>query len=267
MLGVIAGKDERDSTCAQLPVPDYVADLDAPIKPLRIGVCEAHYSDGLDSSVCTAVRAAVDALAQDGAEIVPIDLPHMCYSVACYYVIATAEASSNLARFDGVRYGRRSESASDIAALYNQSRGEGLGPEVKRRILLGTFALSSGYYDAYYAKALKVRTLIRNDFDRAFEKVDVIASPVAPTTAFAIGEKVDDPLSMYLSDTYTIAANLAGHCAISLPCGLDPQGLPIGLQLAAPPFEESKLLNVAHRLQCITDHHSARPPIATERVP
>ncbi|MGB2986569.1 MAG: Asp-tRNA(Asn)/Glu-tRNA(Gln) amidotransferase subunit GatA [Phycisphaerae bacterium] len=263
LLGMIAGHDERDSTSVNAPVPDYVAALDRPLKGVRIGVSTWHQfstgDSGLDQTVYDAVQAAVDQLQREGAEIVSIDLPHMAYAVACYYIIAPAEASSNLARYDGVHYGYRTAHPKDIIDLYSSSRGEGFGAEVKRRIMLGTYALSSGYYDAYYLTALKVRTLIKRDFDEAFKRVDVIASPVAPTTAFRIGEKTEDPLAMYLSDIYTISANLAGICAISLPCGFDEEGLPIGLQLMGPAFGEEKLLSVAHQYQLCTDHHRRAP--------
>ena len=259
VLSVIAGHDERDSTSVDRPVPDYLACLDRPVKGLRIGLSEEYFGEGLDPEVRAGVQAAIDLMAHEGAEIIPIHLPHMKYAIACYYLVATAEASSNLARFDGVRYGRRTPRPGDILDLYESSRGEGFGPEVKRRMMLGAYALSSGYYDAYYLKALKVRTLIKNDFDKAFEKVDVIASPVTPTTAFRVGEKSSDPLTMYLSDMYTTSANLAGICAISVPCGLDSLGLPIGLQLMGPAFGEDRLLAVAHQYQLRTDHHKRMP--------
>ncbi len=216
--------------------------------------------DGLDPAVKRAVNAAIDLMEREGAEIVSVDFPHMKYAVACYYIIAPAEASSNLARFDGVHYGYRVAQPRDAVDMYASSRGEAFGEEVQRRIMLGTYVLSSGYYDAYYVKALKVRTLISRDFDAAFEKVDVIASPVAPTTAYKIGEKVDDPLAMYLGDVYTISANLAGNCAISLPCGFDDDGLPIGLQLTGPPFGEQTILAAAHQYQQRTDYHLRMPP-------
>lgn len=262
VLSVIAGHDERDSTSVDRPVPDYLARLDRPVKGLRIGISDEYFGEGLDREVREAVQAAIDLMAGEGAEVVPIHLPHMKYGIACYYLVATAEASSNLARFDGVRYGHRTPRPSDILALYESSRGEGFGPEVKRRIMLGTYALSSGYYDAYYLKALKVRTLIKNDFDKAFERVDVIASPVAPTTAFRVGEKSSDPLTMYLSDIYTISANLAGICAISVPCGFDSRSLPIGLQLMGPAFGEEQLLAVAHQYQLRTEWHTRTPEVA-----
>ncbi len=274
LLGVIAGHDRRDSTSVDAPVPDYVSGLEqplgsrsfaqkdpAPFEGLRIGISDEYFGAGLNDEVGEAVQAAVELMTREGAEPVSIDLPHMKYAVACYYVIATAEASANLARYDGVHYGYRPEKPKDIIDLYASARGEGFGPEVKRRIMLGTFALSSGYYDAYYLKALKVRTLIKGDFDKAFERVDVIASPVTPTTAFRIGEKLSDPLAMYLTDIYTISANLAGICAISLPCGFDGAGLPIGLQLMGPSFGEEKLLAAAHQYQLCTDHHTMAPPV------
>ena len=260
ILSVIAGHDERDSTSVDAAVPDYLAGLDRTIKGLRIGISDEYFGDGLDHEVRASVEAAIDALKESGATTVSLHLPHMKYATACYYIIATAEASSNLARFDGVHYGYRTARPRDIFDLYSSSRGEGLGAEVKRRIMLGTFVLSSGYYDAYYLKALKVRTLIKRDFDLAFERADVIAAPVAPTPAFAIGEKCDDPLAMYLSDIYTISANLAGVCAITVPCGLSKRGLPIGFQLMGPAFGEEKLLSAAHQYQLVTDHHKARPP-------
>jgi len=258
LLNTIAGHDPRDSTSIDRPVPDYAASLEESLKGKRIGISEEYFGPGLNAEVAAAVRAAIDVLAREGAEVVPIHLPHMKYGIACYYLIATAEASSNLARFDGVHYGRRTPRPADVIDLYASTRGEGFGAEVKRRIMLGTFALSSGYYDAYYLKASKVRTLIKKDFDEAFSRVDVIASPVAPTTAFRVGEKSEDPLAMYLSDIYTIAANLAGVCAISVPCGFDSLGLPIGLQLMAAPFVEEKLLTLAHQYQLSTHWHTRR---------
>ncbi len=261
LLSVIAGHDARDSTSVDRPVPDYGRSLDGDLKGVRVGVAEEYFGGGLDGEVRSSVRAAIDLLAREGAEVIPIHLPHMKYGIACYYLIATAEASSNLARFDGVRYGYRAQRPADIHEMYSTSRGEGFGAEVKRRLMLGTYALSSGYYDAYYLKALKVRTLIQRDFDAAFEKVDVIASPVTPTTAFTVGEKCDDPLTMYLSDVYTIAANLAGLCAVSVPCGFDSRGLPIGLQLMGPPFGEETLLAVAHQHETRTAWHSRSPTL------
>ena len=278
LLGVIAGRDERDSTSVDRPVPDYLAALGQngrrhdPLKKLRIGIItadprsEEYFGQGLSAAVREAVQAAIDRMEQEGATTIPVHLPHMKYAVACYYIIASAEASSNLTRYDGVHYGYRTPHPKDLIDLYASSRGEGFGAEVKRRIMLGTYALSSGYYEAYYLKALKVRTLIKRDFEDAFaavgttKQVDVIASPVAPTTAFTIGEKSEDPLAMYLSDIYTLSANLAGICAISIPCGFDGDGLPIGLQLMGPAFGEEQLLAVAHQYQLVTDHHTKRPP-------
>jgi aspartyl-tRNA(Asn)/glutamyl-tRNA(Gln) amidotransferase subunit A len=261
LLNVIAGHDRRDSTSVDRSVPDYLAALQCPLKGMRIGISPEYFGEGLDAEVRAAVQKAIDLLRVEGAEVVEIHLPHMKYGIACYYLIATAEASSNLARFDGVRYGHRTDRPSDITDLYAASRGEGFGGEVKRRIMLGAYALSSGYYDAYYLKALKVRTLIKRDFEQAFARVDAIASPVAPTTAFRIGEKSADPLAMYLADIYTIAANLAGICAISLPCGFDRNSLPIGLQLMGPSFGEERLLAIAHHYQTRTDHHLKTPPL------
>jgi aspartyl-tRNA(Asn)/glutamyl-tRNA(Gln) amidotransferase subunit A len=266
MLQVIAGHDGRDSTCADGPAPDYLSALDAPLQGVRLGICDEYFGEGCDSDVRDAVKRAIVLLEKNGAEIVAVAMPHMKLGIACYYTIATAEASSNLARFDGVRYGYRTRHPVDIHELYAMSRGDAFGAEVKRRIMLGTFALSSGYYDAYYLKALKVRNLIMRDFEKAFEKADAIVSPVTPTTAFIAGEKATDPLAMYLEDVYTIAANLAGLCAISVPCGTDRAGLPIGLQLMARPFGEEKLLAVAHQYQLLTDHHGATPPIADAAV-
>lgn len=263
ILRVIAGHDPRDSTSVNEPVPDYPTRVDRPLGEVRIGVCDALEGDGLDDVVARSVDAAVDVLRDAGAQVRSIALPHMRYAVACYYLIAPAEASSNLARFDGVHYGYRSEKPTDMTELYASSRGEGFGLEVKRRIMLGTYALSSGYYDAYYLKALKVRTLIRRDFEAAFEDVDVIVSPTAPTTAFPLGEKTDDPLAMYLGDVYTLSANLAGIPAMSVPVGFDDGGLPIGMQLMGPAFGEETLLAVAHQYQRLTDHHLCRPAGAT----
>ncbi len=264
MLEVIAGHDGRDSTSVNQDVPTYSSALNEPVEGKRIGVCAACFAEGLSDDVRQSVEQAIEKLRDAGCEIVPIDLPHMKYAIASYYMIAMAEASSNLARFDGVHYGYRTEQPQDLADMYASSRGEGFGAEVKRRIMMGTYALSSGYYDAYYLKALKVRRLIKEDFDAAFKRCDVIALPVAPTTAFAIGEKIDDPLAMYLSDMYTVFANLAGLCAISLPCGFDAAGLPIGWQLMGPPFGESTLLSVAHQYQNITDFHLQTPALAAD---
>lgn len=247
MMNVIAGHDPADSTSINeeiAPVCDYLEKLDEPIEGLKIAVAPAFVA-GADEQVQKALTDALDVYKKLGAQIIEIDMPHLDYAIAAYYVIATAEASSNLARYDGVHYGHRSKDANDYIEVYTKSRAEGFGKEVKRRIMLGTYALSSGYYDAYYLKALKVRNLIRGDFIRAFEKCDCIMMPVAPTTAFKIGEKIDNPLQMYLADIYTIAANLAGIPAISIPSGFDNEKLPIGLQILSPAFTEDKLLRIA----------------------
>jgi aspartyl-tRNA(Asn)/glutamyl-tRNA(Gln) amidotransferase subunit A len=249
MLRTIAGRDPMDATSADLPVPDYVAELEKPIrnsdKALKVGVAKEYFGSGLDPAVRAAVEAAIQKLAELGCEIVPISLPHTEYAVPTYYILATAEASSNLARYDGVRYGFRAKS-TNLSEMYRQTRDGGFGMEVKRRIMLGTYALSAGYYDAYYLKAQKVRTLLARDFDEAFQKVDVIAAPTYPTPAFKLGEKVNDPLAMYLADIYTVTANLAGIPGISIPCGENHEKLPIGLQLFARHFDESTLLRVAY---------------------
>jgi aspartyl-tRNA(Asn)/glutamyl-tRNA(Gln) amidotransferase subunit A len=261
MLEVLSGVDPRDSTSVPEPVPRYQAALNGEIKGLRVGLPKEYMIGGLDAEVNSAVRSAVERLAKLGAEIVEISLPHTDYAVATYYIIATAEASANLARFDGIRYGLRVE-GNDPIALYGATRGAGFGPEVKRRIILGTYVLSSGYYDAYYLRAQKVRTLIRQDFLKAFERVDVIVTPTSPTAAFRIGEKSDDPLQMYLSDIFTISCNLAGVCGLSLPCGFtaNPK-LPIGLQFLGQPFGEETLLRVAHAYEQCTPWHNERPPL------
>ncbi|HXG48292.1 MAG TPA: Asp-tRNA(Asn)/Glu-tRNA(Gln) amidotransferase subunit GatA, partial [Methylomirabilota bacterium] len=262
MLGVLSGHDERDSTSVPEPVPDYAAALTGDIKGLKLGLPREYMIEGLDPEVSAAVRAAIDQLQRLGAEVVEISLPHTEYAVATYYIVATAEASANLARFDGIRYGLRVEGA-DPFELYCKTRGAGFGPEVKRRIILGTYVLSSGYYDAYYLRAQKVRTLIRQDFLKAFEKVDLIVTPTTPTAAFRAGEKSGDPIQMYLSDIFTISCNLAGICGISLPCGFtrEPK-LPIGLQLLGKPFGEATLLNAAHAYEQATDWHQAVAPLA-----
>ena len=246
VLRTIAGRDPMDSTSAEVPVPDYLAELEKPVKGLRVGVAKEYFGEGLDAEVRAAVEAAIQKLATLGCEVVPVSLPHTEYAIPAYYIVATAEASSNLARFDGVRYGFRSPKARTLSDMYRLSRDGGFGMEVKRRIMLGTYALSTGYYDAYYLKAQKVRTLLTRDFDEAFKKVDVIAAPTAPTPAFKLGEKVDDPLAMYLADIYTVTANLAGIPGISVPCGESREKLPIGLQLFGRHFDEATLLRVAH---------------------
>jgi len=258
MLGVISGHDRRDSTSVPQPTPDYTAALDGQIKGLKLGLAKEYMVGGLDPEVAAATREAVKQFAKLGAEIVEVSLPHTDYAVATYYIVATAEASANLARFDGIRYGARVE-GSDPIDLYEKTRGAGFGPEVKRRIILGTYVLSSGYHDAYYLRAQKVRTLIRRDFLQAFEKVDAIITPTTPTAAFKAGEKADDPLQMYLSDIFTISCNLAGVCGISLPCGFtrDPR-LPIGLQLLGKPFGEETMLKLAHAFEQCTPWHNER---------
>jgi aspartyl-tRNA(Asn)/glutamyl-tRNA(Gln) amidotransferase subunit A len=259
LLGVLSGPDPRDSTSIPLPVPDYPAALTGDIKGLKLGLPREYMIGGLDAEVKAAVDAAVKKYQELGAEIVEISLPHTDYAVATYYIIATAEASANLARFDGIRYGARVE-GNDPIELYSKTRGTGFGPEVKRRIILGTYVLSSGYYDAYYLRAQKVRTLIRNDFLKAFETVDAIITPTTPTAAFKLGEKSGDPLQMYLSDIFTISCNLAGICGLSLPCGFTQNpALPIGLQLLGKPFGEETLLKLAHAYEQATDWHRRFP--------
>jgi aspartyl-tRNA(Asn)/glutamyl-tRNA(Gln) amidotransferase subunit A len=245
LLGVIAGHDPMDSTSADLPVPDYVAELDKPVRGLKIGVAKEYFAEGLDSEVRSAVEGAIQKLAELGCEIVPVSLPHTKYAVPAYYIVATAEASSNLARFDGVRYGYRAEVARTLSEMYRSTRDQGFGAEVKRRIMLGTYVLSAGYYDAYYLKAQKVRTLLTRDFEEAFKRVDVIVTPTCPTAAFKLGEKVDDPLAMYLADIYTVTADLAGIPGISVPCGETKEKLPIGLQILGKHFDESMILRAA----------------------
>jgi aspartyl-tRNA(Asn)/glutamyl-tRNA(Gln) amidotransferase subunit A len=259
MLGVLSGHDPRDSTSVNTPVPDYVSALGEGIKGLKLGLPKEYFIRGIDPEVNAAVQAAVKQLEKLGAEIVGISLPHTEYAVATYYIVATAEASANLARFDGIRYGLRVDGADPIA-LYTKTRGAGFGAEVKRRIILGTYVLSSGYYDAYYLRAQKVRTLIRQDFLKAFETVDAIVTPTSPTAAFKAGEKTDDPMQMYLSDIFTISCNLAGNCGVSLPCGFttNPK-LPIGLQILGKPFGEATMLRVAHAFEQATHWRKERP--------
>ncbi len=259
LLRAMAGFDRRDSTSVDRPVPDYPATLSDGLDGLRIGLPKEYFGEGLDSAVGAAVMAAIEEYRKLGAEVVEISLPNTHLAVPTYYVVAPAECSSNLARFDGVRYGHRCSDPADLEDLYKRSRGEGFGTEVKRRILIGTYALSAGYYDAYYLKAQKLRQLISDDFRNAFERVDVIMGPTAPTTAFAIGEKSDDPVTMYLSDIYTIAVNLAGLPGMSIP--VEPvAGKPVGLQIIGNYFEEARLLNVAHRFQQATAWHTLEPP-------
>ncbi|MCF8032628.1 MAG: Asp-tRNA(Asn)/Glu-tRNA(Gln) amidotransferase subunit GatA [Desulfarculaceae bacterium] len=262
VLQVIAGHDPADSTSAPQPVPDYSAALGRGVKGLKLGVPAEFFVEGLDQEVEQSVKAAMAVLEQQGAELVPISLPHTDYALAAYYIIAPAEASSNLARYDGVKYGmsvRREEAG--LLDMYLDSRSQGFGDEVIRRIMLGTYALSAGYYDAYYGKAGQVRTLIRRDFDQAFEQVDAIVGPVTPSPAFGLGQKVDDPLQMYLSDVFTLSTNLAGLPGMSVPCGFSAKGLPIGLQIIAPHFAEETILAVGAAYQEATDHHHKRPPL------
>jgi aspartyl-tRNA(Asn)/glutamyl-tRNA(Gln) amidotransferase subunit A len=291
LLEVLAGHDPLDSTSVDLPVPRYSETVKQPLAGLRLGLVREHFAEGLDDEVDRAVREAVKVYESLGAQVKWVSLAHGKYGVATYYIIAPCEASSNLARYDGVHYGHRTDEKQMTMALaaerealvkagrhaqaealdnplvrmYRQSRAEGFGPEVKRRIMLGTYALSAGYYDAYYLKALKVRRLIRQDYDAAFGEVDLIAGPVTTSTAFKLGEKVNDPLSMYLVDLYTVSANLAGIGGIAFPCGFSAAGLPIGLQLQAPPFAEERLLRGAHMYQQATDWHTLFPPALSEK--
>ena len=246
VLRTMAGRDPMDSTSADVPVTDYVAELQKGVSGLRIGVAKEYFAEGLDPEVRAAVEAAIQKLASLGCEVVPVSLPHTEYAIPAYYIVATAEASANLARFDGVRYGLRSKESRTLSDMYRKTRDQGFGPEVKRRIMLGTYALSTGYYDAYYLKAQRVRTLLTRDFENAFQKVDAIVTPTSPTAAFKLGEKSDDPLAMYLADIYTVTANLAGIPGISVPCGDTKSGLPIGLQIFGRHFDEATILRLAH---------------------
>ncbi len=262
LLNVIAGHDPLDSTSANLPVPDYTKVFRRKdLKKVRVGVPQEYFAEGLDPEVDQAVRGAIEELKRLGGDIKDVKLPTTDAAIATYYVVATAEASSNLARYDGVKYGLRSKQTKDLLEMYMTTRQEGFGPEVKRRIMLGTYALSAGYYDAYYGKAQAVRTLIRRDFEAAFQEVDLIVTPVMPTPAFKLGEKVADPLQMYLSDIYTISVNLAGIPAISLPCGFSKAGLPIGLQIIGRAFEEETVLRAAHAYEQATMWHTKKPHI------
>ena len=260
LLSAIAGHDERDSTSMPEPVPDYLDALLPDLKGLRVGVPQEYFVDGMQPEVRDAVRLAIDQLADLGAEIQSVHLAHTDYALPTYYLIAPAECSANLARYDGIRYGASDQEATDIWDVYRQTRGKGFGPEVKRRIMLGTYALSAGYYDQFYLKAQKVRTLIKRDFDEAFEQVDVVVGPTSPTTAFKIGEKADDPLQMYLADIFTLSCNLAGICGLSLPCGF-AGGLPIGLQIQGPAFQEANILRVAYAYEQATEWHKQRPSL------
>ena len=260
VLGAISGRDPNDSTSVPEPVPDYTKALTGDVKGLKLGLPKEYFIPGMDKEVESTVRAAVDKLVSLGAEIVEISLPHSDYGLAVYYFIATAEASANLARFDGVRYGARAKDAKDPLDMYGRTRGAGFGPEVTRRIILGTYVLSSGYYDAYYLRAQKVRTLIRRDFMEAFQKCDAILTPTTPSAAFKIGEKAEDPLTMYLSDIFTVNVNLAGICGVSVPCGFTTQPkLPIGLQVLGKPFGEETILRVAHAYEQATRWHQEKP--------
>lgn len=262
MMNVVAGHDVHDSTSADEPVPDHGAELDRGVSGMTLGVPKEYFVDGTEPGVRSALDGAIKRLEGEGATIREISLPYTSYGIPCYYVLAPAEASSNLARYDGVRYGYRAEEAKDLLSMYSRTRAEGFGPEVKRRIMLGTYALSSGYYDAYYLKGQKVRTLIAKDFAEAFKEVDAIVTPTSPTTAFGLGEKADDQLTMYLSDIFTINANLAGIPGLSVPCGFDDDGLPVGLQLMGRPFAEPTLLRVAKVVESTSGVIGKKPSIA-----
>ena len=262
LLGVIAGFDEKDSTSVNVPVPDYLSYLKNDVKGMKIGIPKEYFVSGMDKEVEAAVKEAIALLKGKGAQVVEVTLPHTEYAVAVYYILATAEASSNLARFDGVQYGYRCEDPANLLDMYERTRGEGFGAEAKRRIILGTYVLSSGYYDAYYLKAQKVRTLIKNDFEQVFKSgCDCILTPTSPTPAFKVGERSSDPLSMYLSDIFTISVNLAGVPALSMPCGFTKGGLPIGMQLIGNFFEEGKLFNAAYAYESNTDWHKRSPEL------
>jgi aspartyl-tRNA(Asn)/glutamyl-tRNA(Gln) amidotransferase subunit A len=260
VLGVIAGRDIHDATTAAVPVPDYVAELEAGGKTLRLGFPRALFGEGLDDDVRAAVEQAIETYRELGVEIVDVDIPHAKYCIAVYYIIATAEASSNLARFDGARYGFRAEETPELRQMYRKTRDEGFGAEVKRRIMLGTYVLSAGYYDAYYRKAQQVRALLKEDFARAFQVCDAIITPTSPTPAFPLGAKVDDPLAMYLNDVYTVTANLAGVPGINVPCGLSAENLPIGFQLLGPYWSEPTLFQLSHAYEKVKPF-TARPPV------
>ncbi len=262
VLGVIAGHDHRDSTSVNRPVPDYRSHLDVPVKGMKLGIPREYFIEGMDPQVGETVRRAIGVLEGLGAELVEVSLPHTEYAVAAYYIIAPAEASSNLARYDGVKYGLRVPDSKDLISMYRQSRSAGFGPEVKRRIMLGTYVLSSGYYDAYYRKASQVRTLIRRDFEEVFGQCDALLAPVSPIPAFKLGEKTDDPLQMYLSDVFTLPASLAGIPGLSVPCGFTTDNLPVGLQILGPTFSEERILRIAYQFEQHTDHHRRKPPLA-----
>jgi len=262
LLQVIAGHDAHDSTSGNVPVPDYSQELERGIRGLKLGVPREYFVAGMDAEVEQAVRTGIETLRGLGAELVDVSLPHTRYAVATYYILANAEASSNLARYDGVRYGVRTTPATNLLDMYRRTRAEGFGAEVKRRIMLGTYALSAGYYDAYYKKAQQLRTLFRQDFHQASTQCDALLAPVSPTAAFRLGERLDDPLQMYLADVFPIPVNLAGLPAMSMPCGLTRQQLPIGLQVIAPPFRETTLLQVAAAFEAATDFHTHKPPLS-----
>ena len=261
MMNVIGGHDPMDSTSANVELPDFTSELSNIVRGLKIGIPKEYFAKGLDADVEKAVQEAIKTLESMGMQTVEVSLPHTEYAVATYYILTCAEASANLSRYDGVKYGYRSEHADNLMDMYTNTREEGFGEEVKRRILLGTFVLSSGYYDAYYLKGQKARTLIKQDFDEAYKKCDLMVSPIAPVPAFKLGEKLDDPLQMYLSDIFTLSANLAGIPAMSIPCGQSKDNLPIGLQLMGKHFDEATLLNVAHQYQQTTDHHLKHPTL------
>ncbi|MDO8525466.1 MAG: Asp-tRNA(Asn)/Glu-tRNA(Gln) amidotransferase subunit GatA [Candidatus Omnitrophota bacterium] len=261
LLNVISGYDEMDSTSVDMSVPDYTKSLVKDVRGLRIGVPKEYFVEGLDKEIASSVKAAIELLRSLGADVKEVSLPHTEYAVSAYYIVATAEASSNLARFDGVQYGLRADGAKDMIDMYIKTRSQGFGNEAKRRILFGTYCLSTGYYDAYYLKAQKVRTKIREDFDNAFKTCDCIITPTSPTPAFKIGEKIDDPLGMYLSDIYTIPANLAGLPAISVPCGFTKSGLPIGLQILANAFDEETIFRIAYTFEQNTEFHKKKPKL------
>jgi aspartyl-tRNA(Asn)/glutamyl-tRNA(Gln) amidotransferase subunit A len=262
LLNAIAGHDTADSTSVPVEVPDYAASLESGLKGLKIGIPKEYFvTNGLDPKVAASVKNAIRIIEQSGAERIDILLPHTQYAVAVYYVIAPSEASSNLARYDGVKYGFRNDADTGLIRMYRRTRSSGFGPEVQRRIIIGTYCLSAGYYDAYFGKASQVRTLIMNDFKKSFEHCDVILCPVAPTPAFKLGEKIDDPLTMYLSDIFTLSANLAGIPGMSIPCGFSQQGLPIGLQLMAKHFNEEVLFRVAYNFERATDFHKKKPKV------
>ncbi len=266
LLSVMAGRDPRDSSSLEAPVDDYAAACRMGLKGMKLGLPKEYFVGGLEPAVEAAIRAALDTCRSLGAEFVEVSLPHTRFAIPTYYIVATAEASANLARFDGVRYGFRAEATGDVMDLYGKSREQGFGPEVKRRIILGTYVLSSGYYEAYYVRAQQVRTLIRRDFEAAFETCDALLTPVAPTAAYRLGEKSDDPLQMYLGDIFTVPANLAGICGLSVPCGFTPAGLPVGLQALGPAFGESRLMRIGGAFQRATDWHRRRPAVGGGRA-